>query len=51
MREVDEALRQDEMLGLFQRWGRPVAIVVVVGLLALAGYLWWNGHSKQQAGA
>lgn len=47
-REVDEALRQDEMLGLFKRYGRPVAIVVVVGLLALAGYLYWD-HSRNQA--
>jgi hypothetical protein len=51
LREVDEALRQDEMLGLVQRWGRPIAIVVVVALLALAAYLWWDNHRKQEAGA
>jgi hypothetical protein len=48
MREVDEALRQDEMVGLFRRYGLPVAIVVVVALLALGGYLWWD-HSRKQA--
>jgi hypothetical protein len=50
MREVDEALRQDEMLGLFRRWGRPAAVVVVIGLLALAGYLYWDNSRKQAAG-
>ncbi len=51
MREVDEAVRQDEMLGLFKRHGRVGAIVVVVFLLALAGYLYWDHASKQSAGA
>jgi hypothetical protein len=50
LREVDEALRQDEMLGLFKRWGRPVAVVVAVALLALAGYLYWDNSRKQAAG-
>lgn len=50
MREVDEAVRQDEMLGLFQRYGKPVIAVVVIGLLALAGYLWWDHSSNQAAG-
>lgn len=50
MREVDEALRQDEMVGLFRRYGVPVAIVVVLGLLALAGYLYWDHSRKQAAG-
>lgn len=50
MREVDEALRQDEMVGLFRRYGVPVAIVVILGLLALAGYLYWDHSRKQAAG-
>jgi hypothetical protein len=50
-REVDEALRQDEMLGLFKRYGKPVAAVVIVGLLALAGYLYWDDNGKQATGA
>lgn len=47
-REVDEALRQDEMLGLFKRYGMVAAVVIVIGLLALAGYLYWD-HSRKQA--
>jgi len=50
LREVDDALREDEMLGFFRRYGKPVIAVVVIGLLALAGYLWWDYHSKQTVG-
>lgn len=51
MREVDEALRQDEMVGLFKRYGKPAAVVIVIALLSLAGYLYWEHSSKQEAGA
>lgn len=50
MREVDEALRQDEMLGAVKRWGRPIGATVAVALLGLAGYLWWEHSTKQAAG-
>lgn len=50
MREVDEALRQDEMLGAVKRWGRPIGAAVAVALLGLAGYLWWEHSTKQAAG-
>lgn len=51
LREVDDALRQDEMLGIFKRYGKPVLALVIVGLLALAGYLWWDSNRKQTAEA
>lgn len=50
MREVDDAVRQDEMRGLFNRYGKPVAAIVTVGLLGLAGWLWWDHSGKQSAG-
>ena len=50
MREVDDALRQDEMANLFKRFGIPVLTAVVVALLGLGGYLWWQ-HSQQTAEA
>lgn len=50
MREVDDAVRQDEMLSLFQRYGKPVGVLILVVLLALAGYLWWDHSRKQAAG-
>ena len=49
LREVDDALRQDEMLGLLKRYGVPVLGVIVAGLLGLAGYLWWDHSQKQSA--
>jgi hypothetical protein len=50
MREVDEALRQDEMAGLFKRYGMPLLAVIVIGLAGLGGYLWWDNQQKTQAG-
>jgi len=49
LREVDDALREDEMLGAFKRYGLPIGALVLAGLLAFAAYLWWDGHSKDQA--
>lgn len=51
MREVDEAVRQDEMSGLAVRYGIPAIIVIVLGLLALGGYLWWSHNQTQQRNA
>jgi hypothetical protein len=44
MREVDDALREDEMLGAFKRYAVPVGAALAAGLLALGGYLWWSSH-------
>ncbi len=49
-REVDEDVRRDRMLAFFQRYGKLVAALVVLGLVALAGWLWWKSHLVQQAG-
>ncbi|MFC0590525.1 tetratricopeptide repeat protein [Novosphingobium aquiterrae] len=50
LREVDEALREDQMVGAFKRYGRTVGTAIAVGLLGLAGYLYWD-HSQKQAAA
>jgi hypothetical protein len=50
LREVDDALRQDEMLGVFKNYGRQIALVVGLGLAAFAGVLWWNNHKTSVAG-
>lgn len=49
LREVDEALRQDEMMGFFKRYGVPLLVVIAVGLAGLGGYLWWDNSQKQDA--
>jgi hypothetical protein len=47
LREVDDALRQDELRTAFQRWGKLAIGGIVVGLAALAGFLYWQQHSHQ----
>lgn len=46
LREVDEALREDQFLTVVQRHGKKMALVVGTGLAALAGYLWWGHHQE-----
>ncbi|MFD1786441.1 tetratricopeptide repeat protein [Sphingomonas floccifaciens] len=50
LREVDEELRRDEAMKLWKRWGVLGIAVVVAGLVALAGYLWWQSNSRNVAG-
>lgn len=53
MREVDEAVRKDQMANAARRYGVPVGIAVVLGLAGLGGFLWWqsNEHAKAEANA
>lgn len=50
IREVDEELRRDELARLWKRWGRVLIAVIVVGLIALAAFLWWRDHQAKEAG-
>jgi hypothetical protein len=47
MREVDDALREDELKTLLQRYGKPLGAALVLGLTGLAGYLWYESSSRQ----
>lgn len=49
LREVDEALRKDQALGLAKRYGLVIGGIAGAGLLGLAGYLYWESSSKQAA--
>lgn len=49
LREIDEALREEQVLGLFKRYGLMIGIAIAAGLLGLAGYLYWDNASKQTA--
>jgi hypothetical protein len=51
LREVDEELRRDRMSKLWRRYGIIAIAVVVLGLAALAGFLWWQSDQHKKAGA
>lgn len=51
MREVDEAVRQDQLLTVWQRYGRWILVAVVAGLAAFGGWLYWQHHSKTESEA
>ncbi len=51
MREVDEAVRQEQLLTFWQRFGRWIVVVVILGLAAFGGWLYWQHHSKTQSEA
>ena len=50
MREVDEALREDQLKTAMTRYGVVAGIAVVGLLLALGGWLWWREHQQAVAG-
>lgn len=49
LREVDEELRRDQMLGVWKRWGKWIVGLVVVGLAAFGGYLLWDHFGNRSA--
>ncbi len=50
LREVDDALRQDDLLGVFKRYGKPIGAAVALGLAVFAGYLYWTSSQERKAG-
>ncbi len=49
LREVDEALREEQFFDTLRRYGLPLALVIGIGLAALGGYLWWDNSAKAAA--
>lgn len=47
LREIDDAVRQDQYADFAKHYGKLMIGVVAAGLLALAGYLFWD--SQQEA--
>lgn len=48
LREVDDAVRQDQLESFFTRFGKPLLALIAVGLLAFGGYLYWDHRQDQQ---
>ena len=46
LREVDDALREEQVLNTFKRYGKPVGAAIAAALLALGGYLYWDHTDK-----
>ncbi len=44
LREVDDALREDQLRSLLTTRGWPIIALVVGGLLGLGGWLWYSDH-------
>jgi hypothetical protein len=51
LREVDDALREEQLVESFKRHGKTVGAAVALGLAGLAGYLWWGNTTKAAQGA
>ena len=49
LREVDDALREDQFFSHLQRYGKPVGVAVVAGLIGLAGWLGWSSYAQDRA--
>lgn len=50
LREVDDAVRQDRLLGFWNRFGLVIVGTIVLGLAAFGGWLYWSHNSKQASG-
>ncbi|RIV85234.1 hypothetical protein D2V17_10830 [Aurantiacibacter xanthus] len=48
MREVDEAVRQDEVATFVKRFGLPIGVAVVLVLAAFGGWLIWSGQQESK---
>lgn len=49
LREIDDAVRQDQYADFAKNYGKPLLAVIVVGLLAFAGYLFWDSQNEAAA--
>ena len=46
IREIDEAVRQDDAAQFFKKYGAIIAGVIIAGLLGLGGYLFWKSRTE-----
>ncbi|WP_325065170.1 tetratricopeptide repeat protein [Qipengyuania aquimaris] len=46
LREVDDAVRQGDMESFMGTYGKPLIGVLIVGLAAFGGYLWWDNSNE-----
>jgi len=46
MREIDEAVRQDDTLQFFQKYGVPLGSAVAIILVGMLGFWWWDSTNE-----
>ena len=51
MSEVDDELRRERLTSFWTRWGLVIGAVLLIGLAAFGGYLYWQHRQHEQAGA
>jgi hypothetical protein len=50
-REVDEEVRQEQLIGFVKRYGAYLAVVVVLAIIGVVGHRYWQDHQRQQHAA
>ncbi len=50
LREVDDAVREQDLQNFVQRYGLMIGAVIVVGLASLAGWIFYSNSQTEQAG-
>lgn len=50
LREVDEELRRDQLLGFWARWGKWLVVLIIVAIAAIGGWFYWQHHRSVVAG-
>lgn len=48
MREIDEAVRQDDAKAFFQKYGVPLGGALVLLLAGMFGYWWWDSSNEAE---
>jgi hypothetical protein len=51
VREVDENLRRDQLRDMAKTYGKWIVVAVILLLVAVGGYLYWQSRQQQQASA
>jgi hypothetical protein len=51
VREVDENLRRDQLRDMAKAYGKWVVVAVILFLVAIGGYFYWQSRQQEQASA
>ncbi|MFC3213653.1 MULTISPECIES: tetratricopeptide repeat protein [Novosphingobium] len=48
LREVDDAVRQDQLESFMSRYGKPLLALILIALLAFGGWIYWSHRQTQE---